>query len=72
MNLKVTVPNGSGNLDAFQNLTSEIQKLNSLINIEKMFKLIQNLNSQLENARNNIDKFMITQKFLTNLSDNDF
>lgn len=61
-----------GNLASFQNLTNEIKRLNSLINVEKMFKLIQNLNNQLTQATNNIEKFMITQTFLSNLTDDDF
>lgn len=66
------VSNECGDIAAFQNLTEEFKKLNTLINMEKMYKLVQNLNNKLSQATSKIEKFIITQTFLSNLKDDDF
>lgn len=55
-----------------QTLTQEFNTLNELINVDKMIKLIQNLNTKLTQARNNTEKFLIFHSFTSNLSESDF
>lgn len=60
------------NMTDFQALTNEFKKLNSLVNLEKMLKLVSKLNKQLEQAKSQIEKFLIINRFTSSLTENDF
>lgn len=62
----------TNNMTDFQTLTNEFKKLNSLVNLEKMIKLISKLNLQLEQATSKIEQFLIINDFTSKLTDDDF
>lgn len=59
------------NVHNFKTLTQEFQKLNSLVNLDNIINLIEKLNQSLEHANSQIDKFIIINKFTSELTDDD-
>ena len=57
-------------LDDFNKLNAEIEKLNTLINIPKMLKLITELNKKLENCRSERESFLTYHNFIAGLDGN--
>lgn len=67
-----TVDNQDASMTNFNLLTNEFQKLNSLVNVEKMLNLVVSLNRELEKTNTNIEKFMVMNNFMSKLSNADF
>lgn len=57
----------AAHMDQFQELTSELGKLNSLINLAGMLRAIQDLNKILSNCKNSIEKFTAFSQFTLRL-----
>lgn len=52
----------------FRLLSTEFDKLNHLINVEKMLSLVRQLNIKLENCKDNIEMFMTFRDFIKELT----
>lgn len=61
-----TSVNSNQNYNEFQELLSEIQKLNSLCNITKMLALVKLLNAKMEKAQNPVEKLQIFSEIVQN------
>ena len=64
-NSQSTPINHAGN--KFQELTTEMGKLNSLIDLNRTVELIRELNGRLQQTNSLADRFQITYNFLTNI-----
>lgn len=56
---------GMGNL---QELTNELNKLNSFFNLNKMINLVKQLNSKLASCNDNVSKFLVFNNFISELN----
>lgn len=56
------------NVNQLTDVISEFQKLNSMVNLDKMLVAVRSLNSMLENCNTPIEKFQAFSKFAQNIA----